>query len=77
MSSEETKKLYESLNKMPYDDTDDLLNANGVSGDNFKPTVVVTQSAPVNKPDYFKYAMVGVLVLLIGNVVYKNFNKPQ
>jgi hypothetical protein len=77
MSAEETKKLYEALNSMPYDDTDDMLNARGVSGDNFRPTVVVTQPAPVAKPDYLKYAMIGVLALLVGYVAYKKFNKPQ
>jgi hypothetical protein len=77
MSAEETKKLYESLNGMPYDDTDDLLNANGSSGGNFRPpTVVVTQEAET-KPDYLKYAMIGVLALLVGYVAYKKFNKPQ
>jgi len=77
MSAEETKKLYESLNGMPYDDTDDLLNANGSSGANFRPpTVVVTKEAET-KPDYLKYAMIGVLALLVGYVAYKKFNKPQ
>jgi len=77
MSAEETKKLYESLNVMPYDDTDDLLNANGSSGANFRPpTVVVTKEAET-KPDYLKYAMIGVLALLVGYVAYKKFNKPQ
>jgi len=77
MSAEETKKLYEALNSMPYNDTDDMLNARGVSGDNFRPTVVATQPAPVAKPDYLKYAMIGVLALLVGYVAYKKFNKPQ
>jgi hypothetical protein len=77
MSAEETKKLYEALNSMPYNDTDDMLNAGGVSGDNFRPTVVATQPAPVAKPDYLKYAMIGVLALLVGYVAYKKFNKPQ
>jgi hypothetical protein len=81
MSADETKRLYESLNTMPYDDTDDLLNANGSSGDNIKPTVVVTQTVPttkpVTKPDYLKYAMIGVLALLVGYVAYKKFEKPQ
>jgi hypothetical protein len=77
MSAEETKKLYASLNSLPYDDSDDLLNANGSSGVNMKPpTVVVTQEAET-KPDYLKYAMIGVLALLVGYVAYKKFNKPQ
>jgi hypothetical protein len=77
MSAEETKKLYESLNAMPYDDTDDLLSANGGSGDNIRPTVVIKQPAPVTKPDYLKYAMIGVLTILVGYVAYKKFNKTQ
>jgi hypothetical protein len=77
MSAEETKKLYTSLNSLPYDESDDLLNANGSSGGNMKPpTVVVTQEAET-KPDYLKYAMIGVLALLVGYVAYKKFNKPQ
>ena len=77
MSAEETKKLYASLNSLPYDDSDDLLNANGSSGANFRPpTVVVTQEAET-KPDYLKYTMIGVLALLVGYVAYKKFNKPQ
>ena len=79
MSAEETKKLYESLNSMPYDDTDDLLNANGrrSSGEGMKETVYVTKDAPVVPVDYMKYAMIGVLALLVGYVAYKKFNKPQ
>ena len=74
MSAEETKKLYESLNSLPYDDTDDLLNANGSSGEAIK-TVVVTKDALEEKPDYLKYAMIGVLAILVGYVAYKKFNK--
>jgi hypothetical protein len=74
MSAEETKKLYTSLNNLPYDDTDDLLNANGSSGEAIK-TVVVTKDAPEENPDYLKYGMIGVLALLVGYVAYKKFNK--
>jgi hypothetical protein len=74
MSAEETKKLYESLNSLPYDDTDDLLNANGSSGEAIR-TVVVTKDVLEEKPDYLKYAMIGVLAILVGYVAYKKFNK--
>jgi hypothetical protein len=82
MSAEETKKLYESLNSMPYDETDDLLNANGrrSSGEGMggTPNVTIQNTLPpVAKPDYLKYAMIGVLALLVGYVAYKKFNKPQ
>lgn len=76
MSAEETKKLYESLNGMPYDDSDDLLSANGSSGEAIGNTVVVTKETET-KPDYMKYAMIGVLALLVGYVAFKKFNKPQ
>ena len=81
MSAEETKKLYESLNTMPYDETDDLLNANGRRGSGESmalPNVTIQNTLPpVAKPDYLKYAMIGVLALLVGYVAYKKFNKPQ
>ena len=82
MSAEETKKLYESLNSMPYDETDDLLNANGrrSSGEGMggTPNVTIQNTLPpVAKPDYLKYAMIGVLAILVGYVAYKKFNKPQ
>jgi hypothetical protein len=76
MSAEETKKLYTSLNNLPYDTSDDLLSANGSSGEAIN-TVVVTKDAPVTeeKPDYLKYGMIGVLALLVGYVAYNKFNK--
>jgi hypothetical protein len=83
MSAEETKKLYASLNSMPYDESDDLLSANGrrSSGEALsggKPNVTIQNTLPpVAKPDYLKYAMIGVLALLVGYVAYKKFNKPQ
>jgi hypothetical protein len=75
MSAEETKKLYTALKNLPYDESDDLLNANGTSGESIrKPdTVIVTKDAPVTV-DYAKYAMIGVLALLVGYVAYKKFN---
>jgi len=77
MSADETKKLYASLNSLPYDETDDLLNANGTSGGGMKETVIVTEDAPIAKPDYMKYAMIGVLALLVGYVAYKKFNTTK
>jgi hypothetical protein len=80
MSADETKKLYEALNNLPYDESDDLLNANGSSGQNLAPDIkpnTVIVPPPVAKPDYLKYAMIGVLALLVGYVAYKKFNKPQ
>lgn len=84
MSADETKKLYEALNNLPYDESDDLLNASGSSGDNLTdtpPTVNPPTLAPIipnlAKPDYLKYAMIGVLAILVGYVAYKKFNKPQ
>ena len=82
MSAEETKKLYASLNSLPYDDSDDLLNASGrgSSGQGLgrTPNVTIQNTLPpVAKPDYLKYAMIGVLALLVGYVAYKKFNKPQ
>ena len=65
---------------MPYDESDDLLNANGSSGQNLAPNIkpnTVIVPPPVAKPDYLKYAMIGVLALLVGYVAYKKFNKPQ
>jgi hypothetical protein len=82
MSADETKKLYTSLNSLPYDDTDDLLSASGrgSSGQGLgrTPNVTIQNTLPpVAKPDYLKYAMIGVLALLVGYVAYKKFNKPQ
>jgi len=82
MSAEETKKLYMMLKKLPYDDSDDLLNASGrgSSGQGLgrTPNVTIQNTLPpVAKPDYLKYAMIGVLALLVGYVAYKKFNKPQ
>lgn len=80
MSADETKKLYTSLNNLPYDETDDLLNAGGSSGqglDNSTTTNIKSTPPVVVKPDYLKYAMIGVLAILVGYVAYKKFNKPQ
>ncbi len=79
MSAEETKKLYASLNSLPYDETDDLLNANGSSGQGMGQPSANNATTPVVevKPDYLKYAMIGVLAILVGYVAYKKFNKPQ
>lgn len=77
MSADETKKLYTSLNSLPYNETDDLLNANGTSGGGMKETVYITKDAPVVPIDYAKYAMIGVLALLVGYVAYKKFNTPK
>jgi hypothetical protein len=80
MSADETKKLYTSLNSLPYDETNDLLNANGSSGqglDNSTTTNIKTTPPPVAKPDYLKYGMIGLLAILVGYVAYKKFNKPQ
>jgi hypothetical protein len=77
MSAEETKKLYGSLNNLPYDDSDDLLNANGSSGEGLnKPDYTVQNVVPITeKPDYIKYGMIGVLTVLVGYLVYIKFNK--
>jgi hypothetical protein len=80
MFPEDQKKLYDLMKKLPYDDTDDLLNASGrgTSGDGVRTnTVFVSKDLPEEKPDYLKYAMIGVLALLVGYVAYKKFNKPQ
>jgi hypothetical protein len=79
MSADETKKLYTALNNLPYDESDDLLNASGAetSGGAMKPeTVIITKDVPVTV-DYMKYAMIGVLALLVGYVAYKKFNTRQ
>ena len=82
MSAEETKKLYTSLNNLPYDEADDMLNVNGSSGDNMTvapplaPSLNLTTVAPVVvKPDYLKYVMIGALTILVGYVIYEKFNK--
>lgn len=77
MSADETKKLYEYLNNQPYNETDDLLSANGSSGEGLnKPDYTVQNIAPTEvKPDYLKYGMIGVLAILVGYVAYKKFNK--
>ena len=79
ISVEETKKLFFAIKSMPYYEEDDLLNANGrTSGEGAKTnTVFVSKDLPEEKPDYLKYAMIGVLALLVGYVAYKKFNKPQ
>lgn len=76
MSADETKKLYEFLNKMPYEEKDDLLNVNGSSGENVQTNSAI-KDIPVieQKPDYLKYGMIGVLAILIGYVAYNKFNK--
>jgi len=85
MSAEETKKLYSSLNNLPYDESDDLLSASGSSGEAMdrpdysgtkKPAYTVENILPpAEKPDNLKYLMIGVLALLVGYVAYKKFNK--
>jgi hypothetical protein len=80
MSAYETKKLYASLNSLPYDETDDLLNANGSSAENMvQPnyTAQNTPIAPIVKPDYAKYAMFGVLAVLVAYTLFKKNNKEQ
>jgi hypothetical protein len=78
MSAEETKKLYGSLNNLPYDESDDLLSANGSSGEGFTPNYSVTKDLTVieEKPDYLRYAMFGVLAILVGYAIFKK-NKTQ
>jgi hypothetical protein len=78
MSSEETKKLYTSLNNLPYDTSDDLLSANGSSGEGLnKPDYTVQNIVPpTEKPDYLKYAMFGVLAILVGYAIFKK-NKTE
>jgi hypothetical protein len=73
MSAEETKKLYGSLNNLPYDESDDLLSANGSSGEGFTPNYSVTKDLTVieEKPDYLRYAMFGVLAILVGYAIFK------
>jgi hypothetical protein len=46
MSAEETKKLYYHLNNSPYNEADDLLSANGSSGENMQ-TIVTEDEKPV------------------------------
>lgn len=77
MSAEETKKLYGALNTMPYDETDDLLNANGSSGEAMsQQTPASTPTTPTQaKPDYMKYALIGGVILVLGYVAVKKFNK--
>lgn len=79
MSAEETKKLYTALNNLPYDESDDLLSANGSSGESMtpQPTTTTTKAIPVEKPDYVKYAMFGVLAILVGYAIFNKTNKPQ
>jgi hypothetical protein len=79
MSAEETKKLYGALNNLPYDESDDLLSANGSSAENMTPqtTTTTTTPPPVEKPDYVKYAMFGVLAILVGYTLFKKTNKTQ
>lgn len=78
MSAEETKKLYQALNSLPYDETDDLLNANGSSGQSMTTPQTVVKTVEVStekKPDYLKYALIGGAILVLGYVAVKKFNK--
>lgn len=80
MSAEETKKLYQALNSLPYDEADDLLNANGTSGEGMSTQTSTTMptsptSPKVEKPNYMKYALIGGVVLVLGYVVVKKFSK--
>lgn len=80
MSAEETKKLYGALNNLPYDDSDDLLSANGSSGEAMtKVETTTTETTPVVevKPDYAKYAMFGVLAVLVAYTLFKKSNKTE
>ena len=78
MSAEETKKLYTSLNNLPYDTSDDLLSANGSSGEGLnKPDYTVQNIVPpAEKPDNLKYVMFGVLAILVGYAIFKK-NKTE
>jgi hypothetical protein len=75
MSAEETKKLYTSLNNLPYDDTDDLLNANGSSAEGMIKPKEKEKEVPVVPVDYTKYVAIGLVVLLVGYVASKEINK--
>jgi len=78
MSADETKKLYTALNNLPFDSSDDLLNANGSSGEAINPkTIIVTKDAPVvvAPVDYTKYILIGAVVLLVGYIATRNSNK--
>jgi hypothetical protein len=77
MSAEETKKLYTSLNNLPYDNSDDLLNANGTSGGGVKETVIVTKDAPIVPVplDNTKHILIGVVTILAVYVFYNEFSK--
>lgn len=74
MSAEETKKLYTGLNYLPFDDSDDLLNADGTSGGGMKDPIIVTRDSVV-PVDYTKYVAIGLVVLLAGYLVYDKSNK--
>jgi hypothetical protein len=77
MSAEETKKLYTSLNNLPYDDTDDLLNANGTSAEGMITPKEKEKKVPIVPIpiDYTKYVAIGLVVLLVGYVANKEINK--
>jgi hypothetical protein len=78
MSADETKKLYGYLNNQPYNETDDLLSANGSSGEGLnKPDYTVQNTVPpAEKPDNLKYVMFGVLAILVGYAIFKK-NKTE
>lgn len=76
MSAEETKKLYTALNSLPYNETNDLLNANGGSGDALAPkTVIVREDAPPPSTDYIKYIAIGAVVLLVAYIASSKISK--
>lgn len=80
MSAEETKKLYGFLNNLPYDESDDLLSANGSSAEAMtKVETTTTETTPIAevKPDYAKYAMFGVLAILVAYTLFKKTNKNE
>jgi len=78
MSIEEQKKLYDLLHKMPFDESDDLLNANGkeTSGTGVAPkTVIVREDAPPPSTDYIKYIAIGAVVLLVAYIASNKISK--
>ena len=77
MSAQEQKKLYDLLKSMPYDDSDDLLNASGSSGEGISapPKTDTPQTPVVEKPNYLMYALIVGAILALGYVAVKKFNK--